>query len=304
MDPLADVFTSMRVESVMYGRLEATAPWGISFDAPAQAKFGMVLRGSCWLIVAGEGKPIPLRGGDCYLLPRGLEYELRDQLDTPVRMFSEVLQPCTDVMHYGGGGAATTIIGGKFIFDVPSSAPLTDLLPSVIHIRSDDSQTLSLQNTLRALAAELTSPGPGSQVIVSRLADTLFVQAVRAHLACSECKKTSWLRAMTDPFIGAAMKAMHDRIADPWTVASLASAAGMSRSAFAVRFKDLVGEAPLEYLTRWRMYQAGRMLRGGNGKLLDVARMVGYDSDGAFNKAFKRVLNTTPGDYRRNGGAH
>jgi AraC-like DNA-binding protein len=302
MDPLADVFTSMRVQSVVHGRLEATAPWALSFDAPAQAKFGIVLRGSCWLTVAGEASPVPLTSGDCYLLPRGMEHELSDDPSTPSRKFSDVVDRSHEVMEYGGGGTATTIIGGRFIFDVPSSAPLTSLLPSVIHIRATGEQALGLQMTVKLLAAELEAPGAGSQVIVSRLAETLFVQAIRAHVACSGCKTTGWLRAMTDPSIGAAMKAMHDQIADPWTVASLASAAGMSRSAFAARFKELVGEPPLEYLTRWRMYQAGRMLRGGSGKLLDVARMVGYDSDGAFNKAFKRILDVTPGDYRRGVG--
>lgn len=304
MDPLTDVFTSMRVESVMYGRLEATAPWGLSFEGPAHAKFAMVLRGSCWLTVDGMAKAVPLAGGDCYLLPRGDAHTLRDHPRTRTRNFAEVLKRRQgDVIQYGGGGAPTTILGGKFTFDGPSSRPLTDLLPPVIHVKADEARTLALQATLQLLASEMASPGPGSQVIVSRLADTLFVQAIRAHMSLAGCSQTGWLRALSDPLIGAALKSMHARIEHPWTVAALASEAGMSRSAFALRFKELAGEAPLEYLTRWRMHQAGRLLREGKRKLLEVANLVGYGSDGAFNKTFKRVFGMTPGDYRRNGGS-
>ncbi len=302
MDPLTDVFNSMRVESVVYGRLEATAPWGISFEAPSHAKFGIVLRGNCWLTVEGVPEPFPLAGGDCYLLPRGNSYALRDHPRSSTCSISEVLgRNQGEVVHHGGGGAPTTILGGKFIFDGPSSKPLTDLLPPIIEVRADETRTLGLQTTLQLLASEIATPGPGSQVIISRLADTLFVHAIRAHIASSGCSKTGWLRALCDPPIGAALRSMHERIDHPWTVAALASAAGMSRSAFAVRFKELVGEAPLEYLTRWRMYQASRLLRDGKRKQYEVAKLVGYDSDGAFNKAFKRVLGVTPGEYRMNG---
>jgi AraC-like DNA-binding protein len=292
----------MRVESVVYGRLEATAPWGLSFDSSAHAKFGMVVRGNCWLEVEGMAEAVPLTGGDCYLLPRVNAHSLRDHPHTPLRNFSEILaRKRGDEFHYGGGGAPTTILAGRFTFDGPSAKPLTEILPPVILIKADESRNPALQTTLRLLTSELASPGPGSEVVVSRLADTVFVQAIRAHLDSSHCPQTGWLRALSDPPIAAALESMHERIAHPWTVAELATAAGMSRSAFALRFKDLVGEAPLEYLTRWRMYQASRLLRDGKMKLFEVAGIVGYDSDGAFNKAFKRVLGQTPGEYRKNG---
>jgi AraC-like DNA-binding protein len=293
----------MRVESVVYGKLEVTAPWGLAFDASAYAKFGMVVRGNCCLETEGLADAIPLTGGDCYLLPRAVGHSLRDHPHTAARNFAEVLpQRQGDEIHYGGGGAPTTILAGKFTFDGPSAKPLTEMLPPVILVRADESRNPALQATLRLMTAELASPGPGSRVIVSRLADTFFVQAIRAYLDSTSTPRTGFLRALLDPPIAAALEAMHDRIAHPWTVAELASSAGMSRSSFAVRFKEMLGEAPLEYLTRWRMYQAGRMLRDGDRKLYEVANLVGYDSDGAFNKAFKRVLGQTPGEYRRNGG--
>ena len=300
MDTLSNIFNSMRVEGVVYGRLEASAPWGLSFDGSAHAKFGMVVRGSCWLEADGAAEPMPLTSGDCYLLPRVTSHSLRDQPHTALRHFSEVLaQKRGDVLQYGGGGSPTTILAGRFTFDGPSAKPLTEILPPVILIRATQTRNSALQTTLRLLTSELSAPGPGTEVVVSRLADTFFVQAIRAHLDSSSCPKTGWLRALSDPPIAVALEAMHERISHPWTVAELAAGAGMSRSAFALRFKDLVGEAPLEYLTRWRMYQASRMLRDGNRKLFEVANYVGYDSDGSFNKAFKRVLGQTPGDYRK-----
>jgi AraC-like DNA-binding protein len=139
--------------------------------------------------------------------------------------------------------------------------------------------------------------------LLRRLADILLIQAIRVHIASGNCGETGWLRALADKQVGAALESMHKSIGQHWTVAALAASAGMSRSAFALRFKELVGETPLEYLTRWRIYQAAMLLREGDKTLIDVAHSIGYDSDGAFNKAFKRIMGATPGDYRRHGGA-
>jgi transcriptional regulator GlxA family with amidase domain len=165
---------------------------------------------------------------------------------------------------------------------------------------------LPLQKTLELLASEMdaSKPGsePGSEIAVRRLADLLLIQALRAHIAASPENRTGWMYALSDAHIGAALNSMHKRIEHPWTVASLASEAGMSRSAFAQRFKELMSESPLEYLTRWRMYRGSDLLRESDRKLADVAQAVGYDSDGAFHKAFKRVLGIAPGEYRRSVG--
>ena len=174
------------------------------------------------------------------------------------------------------------------------------LLPELILVKADQAQTLALHATSQLLASEMAEPAPGSEVMVNRLADILFIQCVRAHIASSsENCKSGWLRAIFDPKIGAALKAMHERVENPWTVETLAASAGMSRSAFALRFKELLGETPLEYLTNWRMYKATDLLREDDGKLFEVAKSVGYDSDAAFSKAFKRVLGMAPKEYRR-----
>ena len=232
---------------------------------------------------------------------RGSTYVLRDNPRTRARSFCEVApRDSSNVIRYGGGGAPTTIVSGWFRFGQRSVKPLKRLLPEMILIKADRAQTLALHTTLQLLASEMTEPAPGSEVMVNRLADILFIQCVRAHIASSsETCKSGLLRAIFDPKIGAALKAMHERVENPWTVESLAGAAGMSRSAFALRFKELLGESPLEYLTNWRMYKATALLQEDHRKLFEVAKSVGYESDASFSKAFKRVLGVAPREFRR-----
>jgi transcriptional regulator GlxA family with amidase domain len=204
------------------------------------------------------------------------------------------------VISYGGGGAPTTIISGWFRFCTPSVKPLTRLLPPLILAKADQVQSRALHTTLNMLASEMAEMAPGSDLVVNRLADLLFIHSIRAHIgSLSEDCKSGLLRAIFDRQIGVALKSMHQKVEYPWTVESLAAACGMSRSTFAVRFKDLVGEAPLEYLTSWRMQKATGLLQKGDKKLFEVAKCVGYGSDAAFSKAFKRVFGVAPREYRR-----
>ena len=318
MDPITDIFKSMQVASVVHARLEATAPWGLmrhvedgkdaavhsdrSENSPSHvAHFGMVSRGNCWLSVDGVPDPIPLTGGDCFLLAPGSSYALRDDPRTQARSFCEIAPTNgSNVISYGGGGAPTTIISGWFRFGQMSIKPLRRLLPELILVRADQAQSLALHTTLQLLASEMAQPSPGVEVMVNRLADILFIQCVRAHIALnSETCKGGLLRAIFDPQIGAALRAMHEKVENPWTVETLAAAAGMSRSAFALRFKETLRETPLEYLTNWRMYKATGFLQERDKKLIDIAKSVGYDSDAAFSKAFRRVIGIAPRQYRR-----
>lgn len=205
----------------------------------------------------------------------------------------------SNVAHYGGGGAPTTIVSGFLSFDSASLRPITQLLPSLILVKADQAQTLALHNTVRMLAAEMEVQSPGSEVVANRLAEVLFIQTLRAHIASgAESCKLGWLRAIFDPQIGAALQAVHADVNGSWTVETLAAAAGMSRSAFAVRFKELLGQTPLDYVTEWRMQKAVLLLKEEDKKLVEVAQSVGYESDAAFSKAFKRVVGVTPGEYR------
>jgi AraC-like DNA-binding protein len=174
-------------------------------------------------------------------------------------------------------------------------------LPSFILIKAEQARTLALHITMQALASEMGEQAPGSEVVATRLAEALFIQVLRAHIASGPERNKGWLRAVFDPQIGTALSAIHDGVNTPWTVESLAAAAGMSRSAFAARFKELLGQTPLEYVTEWRMQKAMQLLQQRDKKLIDVARWVGYKSDAAFSKAFKRVVGANPGEYLKRG---
>lgn len=314
MDSITDIFQSLQIVSVVQARLEATAPWGLKRAADATesdgqqsgacaasqfAHFGVVARGNCWLRVDGMPDAVPLAGGDCFLLAPGSSYSLRDNPRTHAASFCSVLpKDGSQIVRYGGGGAPTTIISGWFRFGATSLQSLVRLLPPLILVKAEEPQTLALHTTMNMLAAETADPAPGSGLLVQRLADILFVQCLRAHIASKGCGN-GLLRAFFDPQIGAALQSMHARIEAPWTVESLAAASGMSRSAFALRFKQLVGETPLEYLTTWRMQKAAALLQTGGAKMTAVAASVGYNSDAAFSKAFKRVVRVAPRQFRK-----
>jgi AraC-like DNA-binding protein len=285
MDAITDFLSAVRVQGVCYGRIQITAPWAPRAEAGLHSGFGLISYGQAWMDFPDVAERIHLSHGDFFLLAPGREY----------------------VLSSGAGGAPTAMIAGRFSFGETYGRPLTDFLPPIILIRGGQPHMLPLQRTLELLASEVdaskSTSEPGSELAVRRLADLVWIQALRAHIAATESEQAGWLHALADSQIGAALHSMHKRMDHPWTVASLAAEAGMSRSAFALRFKELIGESPLEYLTRWRMYRGSDLLRESDRKLADVAQAVGYDSDGAFHRAFKRVLGIAPGEYRRTVGA-
>ncbi len=318
MDPITDIFRTMHVTAFGHHRLEATAPWCLIQDKQSGEKvtpsgkknsptdlahYAMLSRGNCWLSVEGIADAIPVTGGDCFLLGRDTSIVMRDSPRTrPSSSFREIAAKANgNVAHHGGGGAPTTIVCGSMSFDRARPRPITQLLPSFILIKAEQARTLALHDTMRALAFEMAEQAPGSEVVATRLAEVLFIQILRAHIASEPERNKGWLRAIFDPQMGAALSAVHDRVNTAWTVGSLAEAAGMSRSAFAARFKELLGQTPLEYVTEWRMQKAMQLLEQRDKKLIDVARAVGYESDAAFSKAFKRVVGVNPGEYLKRG---
>ncbi|MGC2661264.1 MAG: AraC family transcriptional regulator [Bryobacteraceae bacterium] len=318
LDPITDIFRTMHVTAFGLHRLEATAPWGVKQENEAAvqvkpsgkkmppadlAHFAMLSRGNCWLSVEGIEEPIPLTGGDCFLLARGTSIVLRDSPRTrPKLTFREIgARANGNVVLCGGGGAPTTIVCGSLSFDRASLKPITQLLPSFILMKADQARTLALHNTVQALASEMAEQAPGSEVVATRLAEVLVIQLLRAHIASGPARNKGWLRAVFDPQLGTALRALHDKVNAPWTVESLAEAASMSRSAFAARFKELLGQTPLEYVTEWRMQKAMQLLHQRDKKLSDIARLVGYESDAAFSKAFKRIVGASPRGYLKRG---
>jgi AraC-like DNA-binding protein len=302
LDSISDIFQVMRVTTFGQHRLEATAPWGLikekEDDETNLAHFAMLSRGNCWLSVEGLADPIPLTGGDCFLLARNTSIIMRDNPQThPRSTFNELAAIANTVVPYGGGGASTTIVCGSLSFERARLKPMTQLFPRFILVKADQTHRLALHTTMQALASEMTEQAPGSEIVANRLAEVLIIQMLRAHIAVKPESNSGWLRAIFDLQIGTALSAVHDNVSNPWTVGSLAEAAGMSRSAFAVRFRELLGQTPLEYVTEWRMQKGMQLLERRDRKLVDVARAVGYDSDAAFSKAFKRVVGSNPGEY-------
>jgi AraC-like DNA-binding protein len=303
MDPLDEAFSVMRVRESLYARVEAGAPWAIRFREGKAARFGLVISGACWLTMEDPAKSIPLAAGDCYVILDGSTYTLCDDpRSPPLNCFDVMPRLVHGAVSLGGDGAAATVVTGWFVYDELGARPLTALLPRVLHTRVDGTRTDILKATLDLLAKETERPGVGSGVVISGLADILFVQAIRSHLSDADANDVGWLAALSDKRIGAAMRALHGAPAEPWTVERLADLANMSRSAFAARFKAKLGEAPLEYLTRWRMFRAGVLLRHSERSLAEIAHDVGYESDAALSKAFHRVIGMAPGAFRKQGG--
>lgn len=301
MDPLSQVFLAMRVKTSKFVRLEFGGNWGFRFEGYDHAHFGVVSQGHCWLSLEQNSAAMPLSAGDCWLLPRGRTHVLRGQLAAQVRPYEEIRsKKVSGVLRHGRAKkAAATILVGNFTFDGQSGQWLTGLLPEIIRFRMDRENSSAMQTILQILAAESQSENMGSTVVISSLADILFVQAIRAYAAQAGPRAAGWLTAISDKQLRFVLSAMHESVGQRWSVASLASSAGMSRSGFAARFKCVLGESPLEYLTRWRMYKAAQLLRESDLKVAKIASLVGYESDAAFNRTFKKIIGEAPGNYRK-----
>lgn len=305
MDVLAEVMHLLRTKGRLYGRLEFTAPWGFVFPGDKGICL-MVTRGACFLGVDQQAL-VPLVGGDFVFLPAPHSYSLRSSPETAVRSILDVLSPETfqqaRFFTAGGGGMLTSVIAGCFTFATPESEWLVKYLPPIIHVSASDAHSPPwFQSTLQFIATEIMQDLPGSSVIVDRLAEVIFVQAMRTRIQLPYPEgNPSWLRGLADPHIGAALQLMHAEPGRAWTVPELARQVSMSRSAFAARFRTLVGDTPLNHLTQWRMVRAASMMRDHRPlKLAAIAVAVGYESESAFGKVFRRVLGMSPGQYRQN----
>lgn len=303
MDVLADVMALLRTQGQLYGRLELSAPFGLRFPANRGICL-IVTRGSCLLRV-DDRAATPLVGGDFVFLPAPETYTLMSSPTERVRPVAEVSTPGrfhrTRLIQHGGGGVPTSVIAGCFTFASPESGMLVEHLPPVVHLPASSHESPWFGSTLQHLAAETSGDEPGASAIVDRLAEVLFVQAMRSQIRTMIGDGSpSWLRALGDPQIGEALRLMHAEPGHGWTVPRLAEAVSMSRSAFAERFRRLVGETPLNHLTQWRMVRAADMLRDLRPvTMAAVAAAVGYESESSFGKVFKRVMGSSPGVYRQ-----
>ncbi len=303
MDVLTDVLNSLQLRGSLYCRSELSAPWALHFLAHPTAVFHVVDRGQCWLKVLGDEAAIQLSAGDLLVLPQGSEHLVADALGStafpPVRMDYDAYREC-QIWHPNHPGETTLLLCGSFHFEHADDHPLLSLLPRLIHIPCATGDTVAgLRTLLSLMAQEAGSKRPGSETLLRRLADALFVQVLRYWIENQREQAAGWLGALSDTQIGSALTLIHSQPSQAWSVASLATHVAMSRSSFAARFSTLVGEPPMEYLTRWRMSTAARLLRSNQLALVEIAERVGYESEVAFNKAFKRQVGVAPGAYRR-----
>jgi AraC-like DNA-binding protein len=249
-----------------------------------------------------------LHPGDLALVPHGDGHRLASDLGiAAARLFDlprEYASERYEVIHHGGGGAPTSLMCAAVRFEHPAAHDLVELLPRMIRVEAWTSpQTEWIQSTLRLMASEAKELRPGGETVITRLADILVVQAIRSWIAQDPAAQTGWLGALQDKQIGRAISLIHRDPARPWTVASLAAEVAMSRSAFAARFTELVGEPAMHYASRWRMHVALTWLKEETAPLADLASRLGYQSEAAFSRAFKRFMGVSPGAARQNDAA-
>ena len=303
MDVLSEVFGSMRIQDAVYTRLEATAPWGFHYtgDTVPRIRFGLMVRGSALLKFKNQRQAIPLSAGDVFIFILSDEaFTVVDHPRSPVadyRVLRKLEEDC--VIHYGGGGAPTTLVSGSFRMSAFDAPLISTILPRYLHLQLEQNRSHAFQSVLDLLAAETAEPSIASSRLISCLYESLFVYAIRAYAGNSAAPLKGWLGAMSDKHLSKAIGAMHSGIARGWSVKSLAREARMSRSAFALRFRTVLDQTPLEYLTQWRMYKAGAMIRSNNMSFSEVASAIGYGSESSFSRVFKREMGEAPREYRR-----
>ena len=303
-DPLGETLHLLRLTGTLYCRSELTAPWGVALPAMEGCMmFHVVMAGGGILEVDGES-PRTLRQGSIALLPHGCGHTIRSDaeaaadplFDIPVEKVSERYE----IMRHGGGGPSAHILCGVVRFDHAVAQHLIAQLPRVIHVAAfHDEDDTWLQSTLRFISREARELRPGGETIITRLADVLVIQLIRSWLDSATSAQTGWLAALRDEQLGRALSAIHRHPRQSWTVASLARVAGMSRSAFSARFTHVVGQPAMRYLTHWRMQLARTQLCETSAPLSVISARVGYESEAAFCRAFKRLFGAPPGSVRR-----
>jgi AraC-like DNA-binding protein len=302
-DPLGETLHLLRLTGTLYCRSELAAPWGIDLPAfEGCMMFHVVTAGHCWLEVEGD-EPRLLQQGSLALVPHGTGHRIRSSqtaeaeplFDIPVEQVSDRYE----IMRYGGAGESTHLTCGVVRFDHVAGQQLIALLPRVLQIDTwADDEGSWLQSTLRFIAREARELRPGGETVITHLADILIIQAIRSWIDSAPQPDRGWLSALRDDQVGRALAAIHREPEKDWTVALLAKEVGMSRSGFSARFTSLVGESAMRYLTRWRMQLARAQLLETSDSLSVLADRLGYQSEAAFSRAFKRVFGVSPGSLR------
>ncbi len=318
-DVLSDVLRAVRLTGAVYFDFELSSPW-VAEAPPSREIAGVVMpgsqrvieyhviaRGACWGHVIGE-EPRRLREGDLIAFPQGDAHVLSSEpgmrAKPDLAMFARPSTPLPLMYEVGGGGERARVVCGFLGCDERPYNPLLAALPPVIHLAADGPKGANgwLGALLQIAVGESGNAKAGGENILARLSELMFVEMVWRYLDTLPPAERGWLAGLRDTVVGQALAAMHDAPAEPWTVESLARRTGLSRSVFAERFMEIMGQPPMHYLTLWRMQLASRLLAEG-GYVAGVAAAVGYDSEAAFSRAFKKLVGQSPAAWRKDAAA-
>lgn len=315
MDALSDVLRIVRLTGAVFMDAEFTEPWCVGEPSGVEVCiehlphaqhiviYHLVTEGICNVSLAGHS-PIAAGAGDLVIIPAGEAHSLGSDLSRPAAPGSPLLvqrgpDEAAQVRH-GGGGAITRMVCGYLACDSPLFDTVLAALPRVMIVSMQEGPSAQwLTSSLRFSIAESASHRVGASTVLAKLSELMFVEAIRRYVEGLPAEQTGWLAGLRDRFVGKSLALMHAKPAHAWTVEDLAGAVGLSRSALAERFTGLVGQPPMQYLIRWRLQLAADLLRSGRRSIAAIAADVGYDSEAAFNRAFKRELGATPAAWRR-----
>lgn len=296
MDPLSAVIDILRPHTALSKPISGRGDWGVRYAAYDLPGFALVLEGGCWLALDGK-PPAQLDRGDFVLLPATPAFEMTSR---PGIACIPGTPSASAVRHGDPDGAPDfRMLGGSFQIERVNAPLLAALLPDMIHVRSTESDTARLRRIIDLIIDECVEDQPGGDTILQRLLEVMLIEALRHETIGAAPHQTGLLAGMRDPAVAKAMRAIHGDVRARWTVADLARIACLSRSAFAVRFMETVGCAPIEYLARWRMALAKHMLSRGGTSLDRLAEDIGYESASAFSTAFRRRIGCAPGSFAR-----
>jgi AraC family transcriptional regulator, alkane utilization regulator len=317
VDPLSQILKALRLEAGIFFDAEFTTPWCID-SAPGSedarrilpraehvAIYHLVVEGGCRVRLPDETATMELATGDLIMFPHGDAHLLGSDCRRPALSAATLVQASPEgglarIVH-GGGGDRTRFICGYVACDRRLCRPLIGALPRMLRVPLGDRGSASwMVKTLQHAAEESRAPRAGTDAVLTKLSELLFVEALRSYLETVPEQERSWLAGLRDPHVSRVLGLMHAEPARPWTVDELGREAGVSRSALTERFGLLIGEPPMQYLTRWRLALGARALKEGSEPVLHVAQRVGYESEAAFNRAFKREFGTPPAAWRRN----
>lgn len=308
MDLLSDILSHMRLAGTLYFRTAFTSPWSIRVPAYENvARFHYVHKGRCLVRISPREAPVLLEQGDLLIIMRGAAHTM--YCDPKTENLAVQLESVIEESGFDGKGAlvygptgtdhATQLVCGHFAFDPDARSLLIDALPDHIHIADyGEAAGAWMEQTLKVIGAEAGRQRMGSDLIALKLSEIIFAQALRTYLDIAGSDRPV-LAGFADAHIARALAAIHERPGDTWTIERLARTAGMSRTAFAMRFAECMGMTPIGYLTHWRMEVARQLLAGSNEPIIEIAEQVGYGSEAAFSRAFSKHQSKAPAAYRR-----